>query len=55
MVLDKWLIRTSIFKWGAPILFVKKNEGDMNTEDSIRTGDFILRHKKMSIKIWLFL
>ena len=40
-LLDKGFIRPSASKWGAPVLFVKKKEGSM------RTGDFILKHKRV--------
>lgn len=38
-LLDKGFIRPSVSKWGAFVLFVKKNEGSM------RTDGFILIHK----------
>ena len=38
-LLDKGFIRPSVSKWGAPVLFDKKKEGSM------RTDDFILIHR----------
>ena len=42
MLLDKGFIRPSASSWGVYVLFVKKKEGSM------RTDDFILSHKRVN-------